>query len=236
MVRSGAFQRALSDAARKMQVEIGPQATMDAAVQLAAETIPGCDMAGVSIARRDSVDTPSATSEALRRADELQYALGEGPCLDALREQEAVHSQDLSSDPRWPRWGPNMVSEVGMYSVMSHRLFVTEDGLGALNFYGATKSAYDSEALAEGVAFAAAVAVALASAQNESHLQIAIDARTLTGQATGMLMERFHLSATQAFALMTRVSSQQNMKIRTLAEEIVRTAHMPGVPDRPSEE
>lgn len=128
-----------------------------------------------------------------------------------------------------------MVHETGMYSVMSHRLFVTEKNLGALNMYGANKSAFDSDALNEAAALPAAVAVALASAQSDEHLQIAVDARTVTGQATGMLMERFQLSASQAFALMTRLSSQQNVKIRVLSEEIVRTAHMPGVTDRPSD-
>lgn len=172
----------------------------------------------------------------LRRADELQYTLGEGPCRDALKDRESVHSLDLSSDPRWPKWGPNMVSQTGMHSVMSHRLFVTRAGLGALTMYGAKKSAFDTQALDNGVALAAAVAVALANAQHQQNLQIAVDARTLTGQATGMLMERFHLSAGQAFAVISRLSREQNVKIRDLADQIVHTAHLPGVADRPPKE
>lgn len=38
-----------------MQVEVGPEEAMYAVVRLATEVIPGCAMAGVSIARRDAV-------------------------------------------------------------------------------------------------------------------------------------------------------------------------------------
>ncbi len=36
----------------------------------------------------DAVSNPAATSDVVRRGDELQYELDEGPCLDSVREQE----------------------------------------------------------------------------------------------------------------------------------------------------
>jgi AmiR/NasT family two-component response regulator len=47
------------------------------------------------------------------------------------------------------------------------------------------------------------------------------------GQATGILMERFDLAPDRAFAVLSRLSSQRNVKLRQLAEEIVRTRALP---------
>jgi transcriptional regulator with GAF, ATPase, and Fis domain len=231
VAQNDTFQRELSAAAREMSVEVSSQHTMDTAVQIATRIIPGCDLAGISLAHPRGIDTPSASSDVLRRADELQYELREGPSLDALTEQETVVSSNLSTDERWPRWGPNMVAETGMHSIMSYRLFVTKETLGALSVYGAKATAFDSEALHEGLALAAHVAVALVSAQHADHLHVALDARTLIGQASGILMERFSLTPDQAFHLLTRLSQQQNIKLRLLAKEVVLTGRMAGLPD-----
>jgi hypothetical protein len=51
-------------------------------VLLATELIPNCDYAGISMVHRNrTIDTPAATDELVKRGDELQYTLGEGPCL-----------------------------------------------------------------------------------------------------------------------------------------------------------
>lgn len=96
-----------------------------------------------------------------------------------------------------------------------------------MNLYSRRTDAFDSEDIDNGWALAAHVAVALAEAQNVTHLEFAITARTVIGRAEGILMERFDLSATQAFAVLRRVSQHGNVKLNRVAEDLVRTRKTP---------
>jgi AmiR/NasT family two-component response regulator len=69
--------------------------------------------------------------------------------------------------------------------------------------------------------------VALADAQNVTHLETAINLRTVIGRAEGILMERFDLSPAQAFAALRRVSQARNIKLNRVAADLVRTRETP---------
>jgi hypothetical protein len=138
-----------------------------------------------------------------------------------------VCSRDLAVDERWPRWGPLVAAELGAMSIVSYRLFTTEDTLGALNLYGRKADAFDAGDVYDGYALAAHVAVALAASQNVEHLETAINNRTVIGRAEGILMERFDLTATQAFAVLRRVSQHRNVRLHLVANELVRTRQTP---------
>jgi GAF domain-containing protein len=221
------FNRQLAEAARSMQVEIGTQATLDQAISNATQIVDGCDLVGISIAHKDGIDTPAGSDEATRRIDELQYALGQGPCFDALREHHTVHSADLARDDRWPEWGPRMAQELGVVSTVSYRLYVTGSTIGVLNLYSRTVDGFDGDDIENGRALAAHVAVAVAGAQDAEHLERALVNRTLIGQAEGILMERFDISPDQAFGVLRRISQGRNIKLNKVAEELVRTRQTP---------
>ncbi|GAA4722703.1 GAF and ANTAR domain-containing protein [Pedococcus ginsenosidimutans] len=224
------FNRDLAAAARDMQDEDNSKQAMERAVVLATQILPGCDAAGVCVVYRgERVDTHATSDDALRQVDTLQHELKEGPCLDALRRQETVQSNDLSVDERWPKWGPEVATRLGLLSIVSYRLFSTDSTLGALNLYGKDRSAFTSDDIHDGMALAAHVGVALAGAQEVEHLEKALGGRTVIGQATGILMERFSLPSDRAFSLLSRISQNKNLKLRQLAEQIVRTRAIPKV-------
>jgi GAF domain-containing protein len=221
------FIRQLADAARSMQEKVGTQEMLDEAVEVAIEIIEGCDLAGMSIVNPRGIDTPAGSGDALKRLDSLQFELKEGPCFDALHTHEIVLARDLATDPRWPNWGPHVAKEIGVGSIVSYRLFAADDTLGAMNLYSRRTDAFDTEDIHNGGALAAHVAVALAEAQNVTHLETAINVRTVIGRAEGILMERFDLSPAQAFAVLRRVSQDRNIKLNRVAEELVRTRETP---------
>jgi GAF domain-containing protein len=221
------FATQLADAARAMHGRASTQDTLDTVVAVATELVAGCDLVGISVVHRNGIETPAASDEALRRIDELQFELKEGPCYDALHTHETVCSLDLAVDGRWPRWGPLVAAEVGAMSIVSYRLFTTEDTLGALNLYGRKVDAFDEGDVYDGFALAAHVAVALAASQDVEHLETAINNRTVIGRAEGILMERFDLSAAQAFAVLRRVSQHRNVRLHLVAAELVRTRQTP---------
>lgn len=221
------FIRQLADAARSMQEKTDTQEMLDEAVHIAIDIIGGCDLAGMSIVNPRGIDTPAGSGEVLRRLDSLQFELKEGPCYDALRTHEVVLGRDLATDDRWPSWGPRVAQEIGVGSIVSYRLFTGDDTLGAMNLYSLRTDAFDTEDIHNGAALAAHVAVALAEAQNVTHLETAIVVRTVIGRAEGILMERFTLSPAQAFAVLRRVSQARNIKLNRVAEELVRTRETP---------
>jgi hypothetical protein len=77
-----------------------------------------------------------ATDEVSRLIEDLQFALGEGPCVDAHESAQAVSEPDLA-DPTLPRWlafSPPVV-EAGGRAVFAFPLRVGSIGLGVLDFY-----------------------------------------------------------------------------------------------------
>lgn len=222
------FNRELAAAAREMQDDSSSRQAMERAVVIATEILPGCDAAGVCVVYRgDRIDTHATSTDALRQVDALQHELDEGPCLDALQQADTVHSNDLSIDERWTKWGPEVADRLGLFSIVSYRLFSTGENLGALNLYGKGRSAFSTDDIHDGMALAAHVGVALAGAQEVENLERALGGRTVIGQATGILMERFELEPDRAFGVLSRLSQQKNVKLRQLAEQIVQTRTVP---------
>jgi GAF domain-containing protein len=223
----GEFNRQLAAAVRAMQEQPDTKSTLERAVITATEIIDGCDLAGISIVHATGIETVSSSDESLKRIDDLQFSLGQGPCLDALQEHETVHSPDLSNDERWPEWGPHIAQEIGVGSNVSYRLFTNRHSLGALNLYSRETHAFSTDGIYHGLALAAHVAVALAASEKEEHLERAVINRTVIGQAEGILMERFSIDAEQAFNVLRRVSQDRNVKLSLIAEELVRTRRTP---------
>ena len=224
---SGGFASQLAEAARSMQGWATTQQTLDRVVSIATDLISGCDLVGISVVHRAGIDTPAASDDAVRTVDELQFQLREGPCYDALHTEDTVYSRDLATDGRWPKWGPRVVEETGALSIVSYRLFTSEDVLGAMNLYSRTVDSFDADDVYAGYALAAHVAVALAASENVEHLETAISHRTVIGRAEGILMERFDIPPAQAFAVLRRVSQSRNVRLSHVAEELVRTRETP---------
>lgn len=219
----------LAEAARSMQAQAGTQRTLQRSVALATEILNGCDHAGVSVVHRNrKIDTPAATDATVRRADQLQYDTGEGPCLDAIWQQETVHSADLAADNRWPRWAPEVVTELKVASMLCFQLYTTGESLGAPNLYSNSCNGFDDDDVTAGTFLAAHIAVALAESQNADGLQTAGSSRTIIGQAQGILMERFRLDSGHAFAVLRRVSQESNTKLYKVASELIATRETPG--------
>jgi len=178
--------------------------TLQAVVTAAVQAVPGAENAAIILVlRRKTVQSHAATSPHVQRLDELQTELQEGPCLTAIWEEETVHIPDMATETRWPRFAA-AAAEAGVGTMLCFQLFVHGDNLGALNLSAATAGAFTEESEAVGQVFATHAAIALAAAQEEHQLSTALAHRDIIGQAKGIVMERFHLDATRAFALIAR--------------------------------
>ncbi len=212
-----------AEVARALAEEQGVQATLERIVELAVETVPGAEHAGISsVRRRKQVDTVAGTPEVPQKIDNVQYETGEGPCLDAIFEQEIVKIDDLSQTDRWPKFAAG-ASALGVLSMMSFRLHVEEDTAGALNLYSGSRSGFGEECVRLGHVFAAHAALAWDHEKEVEGLRTAVESRHLIGQAQGMLMAHHGVSADQAFDLLREASQRRNVKLREVAQTVIRS-------------
>jgi GAF domain-containing protein len=218
--------RQLAEAARGMQKQLDPQQVLDRVVTLAVAMVPGADEATITMVRaRRHVYSAAATGELARGFDALQDETGEGPCLDAMWKQQTVRVDDLAADPRWPVLGPRAGAR-GVGSMLCLQLFAHEDTLGALDLLAREKSAFTDESEHIGLLLASHAAIAVADAQKLRHAAIALANRDIIGQAKGILMERFKITADQAFGVLAKVSQDTNRKLSAVAEDLTRTGFL----------
>ena len=203
--------------------------TLGRLVERAVEVVDGTEAAGVTVARPGWYRTAAATDDIVDEVDRHQYALGEGPCIDALREHEVFRTGDLAADPRWPRFG-DRAAELGINSMLSFRLFAEDDTFGSLNLYSKQRDAFPDRAVDIGGAYAAHAGLALSRAHDRDstrNLELALDSNRMVGMAIGIIMAAHRLDPDAAFALLRSSSQRLNRKLRTLAADVVRTGQLP---------
>lgn len=204
------------------------QPTLDGIVALAVETIDSCDYCGVSVRQRDGkLTTPAGTGPIVVEADRLQDELGEGPCVDTLWLDTYV-VPDLEHETRWPRWATR-AAELGIRSALSLRLDTPDDrqATASLNLYAIAPEAFDNTDLAIASIFARHAGTALSGARTRDELRTAMRSRQVIGVAQGILIQRFGLTLDQSFEVLRRFSQNHNIKLRVLAEELVRSGGIP---------
>ena len=108
--------------------------TLQRVVDLAVDTIEGCDFAGISLRRGTKVETPASTDPLVDQLDQAQYDLQEGPCLDAIWVEDIYRIQNTAYEDRWPNWAPKAAA-AGIGSTLSVRLSTEDHVVGGLNLY-----------------------------------------------------------------------------------------------------
>ncbi|HEU0101838.1 MAG TPA: GAF and ANTAR domain-containing protein [Mycobacteriales bacterium] len=231
----------LADLARSMQGEEDVQATLDAIVHATVDTVPGARHASISTIRaRREVYTQASTDDLPRALDQAQYDTGQGPCLDALFQQQTVRLDDLASEPRW-RAFTALARELGAGSMLCVQLYVDGErgNLGALNVSSGHAHAFTDESAQIALVLAAHAAVAMSDAQTAAQLRAAVSSRDLIGMAKGVLIERHRLTPERAFTVLVRASQHGNRKLLDVARELVETGSLstpvPGRPGPPSQ-
>ena len=209
-----------ADLARTLAVEHGdPHKTYDRICRMAVESIDGCESAGMSLLEGKRVDSLARTDAVPAEIDRIQDETQQGPCVDAIREHETFLTGRISQEQRWPEF-IERARKTGIESILSFRLFLEQDTMGALNLYSRQTDAFDEHDQAVGAVFAAHAAVAMSGARREEQLQRKAETRDVIGQAKGIVMARSHLSEDDAFDVLRRASQRLNLKLRDVAERL----------------
>lgn len=222
-----------ANAARDLAGQTSEQAVLDRVVELAVQLVDGCDDAGILLLhRKQEVETAATSSQLVRDSDQAQARLREGPCFDAALDTAPWHNQvylaeDTATETRWPNYMPR-ARRLGIGSMLGFQLHRDENSFGALDLYGHRRHAFDHDTRRLGWVLASHASVALNSARNDQQLRTALETRQEIGQAVGRIMERYRVSGDTAFTVLQRASQDNNIKLRTVAETVVRTGELPG--------
>ena len=195
---------------------------------LAKDTIPGSVGSGVTLTdQRGRRVTAGASDAMVEEADDLQYELDEGPCLDAWVHRTVVRVDDTATDKRWPRWCA-AVSSRGMRSALSAPLVAADTALGAMKVYGAQPAAFDGRSAELLTRFAAQAAILLANVKSfekagrlSDDLKEALRSRDVIGMAKGILMAQEGVDEEAAFVILVSASQRENQKLRDIAQRLV---------------
>ena len=197
------------------------------AVEAATDLVARCSHAGFTVNEKDGPLTRASSDDIVQRANELQRVLGEGPCLDVVRDQDTMVSCDLAVERRWPAWAPRVAEELKVGSLISVLVYTDAHSYGAMSLYSRQGDRFDADDVAIAQTLAGQVATLISSGREIDQLGRAVLSRNIIGQAQGILMERYNIDAAQAFDYLRRISSHSNRKVVDLAAEIATTHQVP---------
>ena len=199
-------------------------------VQSVNANIDGCDSVGVTVVMEDRPRTAAYTTAGTLEIDAVQYAVGDGPCLDAFRNGRENLVDFTGGEERWPAFMQGC-DPGDVQTLLALPLESGDRRFGALNLYGHARNAFDHTDLAlvrmaaQRAADALAAAVHLAGAREVAgQMEQAMASRAVIEQAKGLLMGRHQIDEIVAFELLRRQSQEQNLKLRVLAAQLVAEA------------
>lgn len=226
----GALQSAL------MQTEDLEQFLHELAM-VAARLIPGTLVCGITVQRDGSPSTAACSDPLAADVDDIQYRLGDGPCLRAIQEGTVTIMDDTAGHSRWPKFAAEAESR-GIRSCLAVPLTTDGAPIGALNIYARQPSAFGpaqvrrAENLAGYASGALALAVRLASySALTGQLRASLASRAIIDQALGVIMAQERCTQAQAMVILRTASQNRNVKLRDVASAVV--ASVSGEPPQP---
>jgi GAF domain-containing protein len=204
--------------------------TLTEVATFAAAAIPGADGAGLTLLEIARDDTIVASAQFVRIIDEVQYRLGEGPCLLAVEIRATQVSGSLGGDGRWPRFGPQ-AGRLGVHSALSLPLLLGDRVVGALNVYGHARDAFGAQSVQIGELFARPAALTAANAllleesrRLAEQLDKALASHAVIDRATGIWMSRTGGTSDEALEHLRALSRSDGTKLADVARQTVERA------------
>jgi len=202
---------------------------------LAVRAIPGADGAGLTLLRIDRADLIVMSEPFVKAIDDIQYGIGEGPCISAAATGKTRRSGELNNDARWLQFGPR-ASGLGVHSALSLPLVVSTGILGAMNIYAHDPNSFNDHSQNCGETFAVSAALTVQHAQILDQttrlidqLQAGIKGREIIDQAVGVLRRRTGDTANQALGRLKEISQSRQISLAAAAASVLdrRTGHDP---------
>ena len=225
-----------AQAARELVEVKGVLPTLEAIVSNAV-TILDCQWAAVAamdrLGRRPARLAATNDKHLAKTIAEISSRAGASPGITAFEEGRVVVCNDLAAETRFPAYSREMLRQTQIRSVLSTPLVIRGRTIGVLTCYADRDGAFDDRAVEHGRVLAVHATVAVEAARGEvraDNLEIALLSSRTIGAAIGILMERFKLTADQAWERLRWLSQDLNRPLADLAGELVGTGTVSGLP------
>jgi GAF domain-containing protein len=188
---------------------------------------------GVMVADEQNITRYVAASNSASRALEIaESRTGQGPCTTAFVTNEAVASDDLTADDRWPDLASDMTSS-GVCAILGVPVRLGGVPVGTLDVYRDRRQEWTDRERAAVSRYAEVVGATL-SASLEAHragelagqLQYALDYRIIIERGVGYLMASEGIDALAAFNELRTAARNRRVKIGAVAEELLATGRL----------
>jgi len=175
---------------------------------------------------RGSLCTTNAVSHLI---EELQYTLGEGPCVDAYQQNQVVAEPDLAEPAasRWLAFTPPALA-AGVRAVFGYPLRVGSVRLGALNLYRRWASPLTDDQHADALVLADVAARWVLEAQAgappdamAAELEIGADFHFAVHNAAGMVSAQLEISVTEALIRLRAFAFTSDRLLTDVARDII---------------
>jgi len=169
------------------------------------------------------------TDEVSQLIEELQYTLGEGPCVDAYRQGKVVAAPDLA-DPvtrRWPAFTPPAL-QAGVRAVFGFPLRVGTVHLGALNLYRDLPGPLTGDQHADALVVADVAARWVLEAQAGApvdmvaeELEVSADFHFAVHNAAGIASVQEGISVTEALIRLRAFAFSSDRLLADVAQDVI---------------
>jgi hypothetical protein len=204
--------------ARLLGADDVPQA-LDRLAAFAAGAVPGTLRCSVALIGEGGPPVVAASGTAARALDDLEYAGGDGPGLEAARTRALVTAPDLQSDPRWPQLAECARAE-GVHSVVAIPMDVQRSSVGALCLFVATPGGIDPEVLLTAMAIVNQAELLLGELGRREGLR---EGATVD-RAAGVVIAQRGCGVQEAYTVLRETAQRLGLDRRAVAERLIAAA------------
>jgi hypothetical protein len=187
--------------------------------------------AGLSMTRGPDLHEPMFATEPIsRELDELQFTLGEGPGVDAMRQDEVMLAADLTSAGsrrRWPMFAP-AADERGVASMAAIPIRVGAARLGVLDLFWLEACSLGADQLADLLIYADAVLMLAVNQRGGVAPDPAdpatgglIEWRAEVHQASGMVSVQLGVDVAEALVRLRAYAYLHDRRLTDVAADVV---------------
>jgi len=186
--------------------------------------------AGISVMTEDGPPGVAAASNPTSRLmEEMQFIVGEGPCMDAFALRRPCLQPDLDDSPRdrWPGYTAGAL-EQGTRAVFAFPLQIGGARLGVMAIYRDYPGSLRPEHLALALGFAEAAVTMLLNGQQQAPtdevaggLGEALEYRSEVYHAQGMVMIQLRVSLAEAMVRLRAHAFAEDRRLAEVAREVV---------------
>lgn len=223
--------------------EPAPDPTANPLKRLTDSFMTNLPITGVGISIADDVgnqSTITATDATAARLDEIQFDLGDGPYLDALRDGTPVLIPDCDGSglDKWPAFASS-IHDLPVRSLFAFPMVMGAVAIGVVGLYSKKTTALSAQEFTTAISLAGRIAsrafreaLRIAAVDESQLASNAPFTRREVHQATGMILVQLNITATDAFLRLRAYAFAAGRSVQDVAKAVVdRTLDFRNLPD-----